>query len=362
MEALKSLGPSLGASFLDLKFKNSPDSYYSQLGDEVKTFKKKSADGKVQASAVAYTKYFFHKDLGRVKALIVANVRTSSTRDALVFWSESILPEILSYKKSVGADMAFFLLSKRDQAVFNFFIRPRKKRKDQVRFNHLRSLSLNFVQGQGFFADSPLEHLSIRTAKPSDLSGLEKYIKKVSSGMPLARSLDEDDLLLEFKKADGLKLKNLALAFDFENNIVGSLGVFDSSAQIEFSLNLDDVQDSIFLVTQNFLKMASWLKDLRPASRNRALNLKFFTHMYFNNRDIFYSLVCWWLKQTKKERSLFLYPHYHGDLKASPSESLHSSLFGADLFLLQAPDEVPRGLLRPSLFSPALDLDLHLLI
>ena len=88
--------------------------------------------------------------------------------------------------------------------------------------------------------------------------------------------------------------------------------------------------------------------------------------MYFNNHDIFYSLICWWIEQTKvnpkKDRPVFLYPFYKGDLKAASPESLFVSGFKGDIYLIQDSNELPSELLKPVLFSESLDIDLPFLI
>jgi hypothetical protein len=64
----------------------------------------------------------------------------------------------------------------------------------------------------------------------------------------------------------------------------------------------------------------------------------------------------------KVERPIFMYPYYSGDMKAAPHESLFTSGFKGDLYLMQEAQAPPSELLKPVLFSESLDIDLPLLI
>ncbi|MGH1469088.1 MAG: hypothetical protein ACRBBP_09455 [Bdellovibrionales bacterium] len=365
-EQYEDLGASLSGSFMNLSYKGGARAYYSQFGKDVQERFVVGSDGKVCARFTAFTRELYQKDQGTVKVLFVANVRTANTREALVGWSEKLLPEILKLKKDLVCDHSLFFLSRRERGLFNFFIRPRKKRDDQIRFSHLRGVEVQIVQGQKFFPEKPLEHIEIRRAKESDLEKLSGYIKQASKYAPLSRHLREGEVLQEFKSVKNFSPEDLALAFDGNGEIVGSLGAINMNSHADIKFKFNDLLEPTFNVLQGYLRSASWITDLRPVSEETPQSVIFFTHMYFNNHDIFYSLICWWIKQTKlvtkKERPVFLYPFYKGDLKAAPPESLFVSGFKGDLYLMQDTGELPSDLLKPVLFSESLDIDLPYLI
>ncbi len=366
-EQSSDLGASLSGSFMALSYKEGAKSYYSQFGEDAQERSLIGAEGKVIAGFTVFTKKLHQKDKGEVKVLFITNAKTKNSREALVGWSEKLFPEILKIKKDLKCDYALFFISRRERGVFNFFIRPRKKRAGQIRFSHLRGVRVQVVQGRQFFPEKPLKHVSIRKAQVSDLEKLSGYIKQAAKNAPLSRKLDDDSLLKDFDAVEGFSYKDLALAFDSEGEIVGSLGALDMSKHADIKFKFNDVLEPAFNVLQGYLRFAAWFMDLRPVTRSRKQPVKFFTHMYFNNHDIFYSLICWWLKETaakkaRTEKPLFLYPFYKGDLKATPPESLFSSGFKGDLYLMQGVGEPPSELLKPVLFSELLDIDLPFLI
>ena len=352
------LGPSLGGSFLDLDFKGRDLEHYKQFSDEAEERFLRNSKGEILARAVFFTKDFHQKDRGKIKVLIVSNIRTVNSREALLGWSELLLPEILKFKIDTGSDYAMFYLSRRHRGLFDFFMRPRKVREDQIRFSHLRTASVHITQGVQFFAEDVLEHVRIRRASVSDMSNLEDFIKKGSLHSPVSRFIEEGSLRQEIKNWKGFDFDNLALAFDSNDQIVGSLGAYGISGQAECRFKFDEVQEPTFLALQTFLKLGSWVTDFRPVLEKQSQSIKFFTHMYFNNTDIFYTLARWWIRETKLDRSLFLHPYYQGDMIGAPSDSLYTSGFTGDLFLVQKEGDPPSDLLKPALFSNALDIDL----
>lgn len=370
MEVLKDLGAlpfsenlctSLSGSFLNIDFHKSSLEHYQQFGENAEERFLKGAKGEILARTVFFTKEFYQKDRGRVKILVVTDIKTVNSREALLGWSEKLLPEILKFKRETESDYALFFLSRRERGLFDFFMRPRKVREDQIRFSHLRSVNIEIVQGLRMFASKPLEHVHVRRAQANDLPKLERFIKAMSLDNPISRLLDEGSLKKEIKSWKNFDYENLALAFDFEDNIVGSLGAYDFSGQGDCQFKFDEVLEPTFVALQTFLKMGSWLTDLRPVLEKEKQSVKFFTHMYFSNHDIFYTMIHWWIKQTKLEKSLFLYPFYKGDLKGAPPESLFCSAFKGDVYLVQNDQDAPSELLKPALFSRTLDIDLPLL-
>lgn len=343
-----------------MDFRGKDLEHYKQFSDEAEERFLRNSKGEVLARAVFFTKDFYQKDRGKIKILMVSNIRTVNSREALLGWSELLLPEILKFKIDTGSDYAVFFLSRRHRGLFDFFMRPRKVREDQIRFSHLRTASVHITQGVQFFAEEVLEHIRIRRASLSDMNNLEGFIKKVSLHSPVARFIEENSLRHEIKKLKGFDFENLALAFDSNDQIVGSLGAYDISAHADCKFKFDEVQEPTFLALQTFLKLGSWVTDFRPVLEKEKQSVKFFTHMYFNNTDIFYTLASWWIKETKQEKSLFLHPYYQGDMVGAPSNSLYTSGFKGDLFLVQKEGDPPSELLKPAIFSNALDIDLPL--
>gem|GEM_PF-2459377 len=353
-----SLGPSLGGSFVDIDFKGKDLDYYKQFSEEAEERFLRNSKGEVLARAVFFTRDFYQKDRGKIKVLMVSNIRTVNSREALLGWSELLLPEILKFKIETDSDYALFFLSRRHRGLFDFFMRPRKVREDQIRFSHLRTASVHITQGVQLFAEEPLEHVRIRRASLSDMDNLEDFIKSVSLHSPVGRFLQDGCLRHEIKKWKGFDFDNVALAFDSNDQIVGSLGAYDLSAHGDCKFKFDEILEPTFLALQTFLKVGSWVTDFRPVLEKQKQSVKLFTHMYFNNRDIFYALSRWWMRETKLEKSLFLHPYFQGDLMATPSESLYTTGFKGDIFLVQKEGDPPSELLKPALFSNALDLDL----
>ena len=346
-----------------IDYKEDSKNYYKQFGvEESETLSVENEKGEVLGSLNYFIKDFFQTDQEEpVKIIIIANTYSQNTRESFIAWSEELLPKVLEVKKKTEASYIVFLLSKKHQESFKHLIRPRRKNRNQLRFNHLRSLDVQMVQGLGLFAEKPLEHVKIRRATKNDIEAIAGYIKRATQRMPIARLVDEGAFEKEFNQWEDLNIADIALALSHEDKIVGLLGAFDPSKKLTAKLKLDEVKDSVFFVVQSFLKLGSYMRDLRPVFNNREVNFRFFTHIYSNNKDIFYSLVYWWINETKDQKPIFIYPHFKGELLTLPSGSLFSSDFPADLYLMQEPDDPPSSLLKPNLYSSHLDIDLPFL-
>ena len=356
--------PSFSSGFVALDYLQGRSSYYKRFTDqEVGTLLDRNDKGEVVASLDYIVRDFFLNEIdGPIKFVLITNMKSDETREAYLSWSDRLLSEVMRIKEKSGASYVLFLLSRRMQESFGHLIRPRRKKRDQLRFNHLRSMNIEMIQGRRFFADSPLEHVKVRRANEGDAHAISGYIKRATQTMAIKRLTGENVLKKEMTSLGHPDFSNLALAESYDNKIVGVLGVFDPQQFIKASLDLDEVKDSIFFVTQSFLKIGSYFKkDLRPVFDNKPIDFKFFTHIYCNNKDIFYSLISWWLNETYSTKPVFLYPHYKGELKTSPPDSVFSSDFPADLYLMQDPDDPPSGLLKPNFFTPHIDIDLPLL-
>lgn len=355
---------SFSSGFVALDYLQGRSSYYQRFTDqEVGTLLDKNEQGEVVASLDYIVRDFFlNEGEGPVKFVLITNMKSDETRQAYLSWSDRLLSEVMKVKEKTGAAYVLFLLSRRMQESFRHLIRPRRKKRDQLRFNHLRSVNIEMIQGRRFFADSPLEHVKVRRATREDAHSISGYIKRATQTVAIKRVIGEGVLVKEMDALGFKDFSNLALAESHDGRIVGVLGVYDPQAYLRASLDLDEVKDSIFFVTQSFLKMGSYLKkDLRPVFNSKPIDFKFFTHIYCNNKDIFYSLVHWWLDESYSTKPIFLYPHYKGELKTTPPDSVFSSEFPADLYLMQDPDDPPSQLLKPNFFTPHIDIDLPLL-
>lgn len=351
------------SGLFDIEFIGDSKNYYKQFGvEDSEVLSVENEKGEVLASLNYFIKYFYQTDQDEpVKIIVIANTYSQNTRESFIAWSEELLPKVFEVKKKTEATYIIFLLSKKHQETFKPLIRPRRKSRNQLRFNHLRSLDVQMVQGLGLFAEKPLKHVKIRRAQKTDLEAIAGYIKRATQRMPIARLVDHKAFEKEFSQWEDLKFEDIALALSHDDKIVGLLGAFDPSKKLAAKLRLDEVKDSVFFVVQSFLKLGSFMRDLRPVFNNRHVNFRFFTHIYSNNKDIFYSLVHWWINETKDTKPVFIYPHFKGELLTLPSGSLFSSDFPADLYLMQEPDDPPSSLLKPNLYSSHLDIDLPFL-
>ncbi len=356
------MNTSFSSGFLKLEYLKNSAVYYKKFTDQDSGLLEDFNDeGECVASLDYIVKDFYLEEAnGPVKFIIITNMKSDESRQAFVSWSDKLLSQVMEIKEKTKASYVLFLLSRHVQNRFKGFILPRRNKRDQLRFNHIRSLDIQMIQGRGFLADKPLKHVHVRRAVPSDVSAISGYIKRASTEMAIKRVVGEEELQKEMSLLGSSDFSNIAVAESHEQKIVGLLGVFNPMEHLKTCLDLDEVKDSIFFVTQSFLKFGSiFSKKIRPVESSKNLNFRFFSHIYCNNKDIFYSLMCWWLDQTQKEKPVFIYPQYKGELKLTPSPSIFYSNFPADLYLMQKPDAPPSPLLKPNYFTPHIDIDLH---
>lgn len=362
LKKIQALGPGLGSIFLNIKKNKQPREHYKQFDGDAFDLGLFDADEELIAKVTCVIKNLYEQKKGEVKALIITDIRTIQSRKALLGWSEHLLPEIMKIREEMAIDYAVFYLSRMEKGFFDYFIRPRRSKSDQVRFSQIRKVSVELVQGRTLFSDDPLKYLEIRKATLEDIPKIKGFIKQASGKMPLSRSLKKHNLENEMESLEGFNFENLALGLSAEGAVVGLLGLYYLSHDANTEFIHKNIFDPTFEPHQTYLWLGSWLTDLRPVLIRKSQKVGVFTHMYFNNSDIFYSMVCWWFKQTKKDKPVFLYPYYDGDLKALPSDSFHVNGFRGDLYLIEKYDDETSDILKPVLFSEPFDIDLPLLI
>lgn len=332
--------------------------YYSQFSSRVEEVVLEGSSGETLGRVVLVTKKYYI-DGEEKRVLFVNSISSKASRTAFLGWSQKLLPHILKRREEWDVSYVLFLLEKREAKNFHFFIRPRNLRPDAPRFSLIRRMNVNLVHGSHFFGPRPLENLIIRPAEEGDLDRLSGFIKESTLDSSFGRICSEEFLRKEFKNWRGLGINNVLLALTKSERIVGSLGAFNLNQFGNVKVEIDDAR---FHTLQQGLKVGSYLRDLRPVLPGKENNFSLFTHMYFNNNDIFYSLIHEWLTRTKKESPIFVFPHYLGDLKTSPPPSLVVTSTTSELYLMQGPGEPPPEILKPRLFSPAFDIDLPFLV
>ena len=282
------------------------------------------------------------------------DLRVSPTRRAVLSWSQHFLPVIEKARKQRNCHYFFSVVASSQRQAYNAFIRPRNFRRRLPRYHLFRRLSLVSLHGLWPFHPAPLPGIRIRSATPSDFEVLADYLLKKSASQPLRYMETPDDFKRRLERWHDLDIGQFLLAFDKSNKLIGCVAPWSAervqrvhvAAYGPKAKNLQDLS-----------RVLSWISIAHALPREGdELELRYLSHLYADNPDIFYSLLYHAYRNSGKKEVL-VYAHFDGELTTLPPRSFLSAELPFGLYCILSPHDPIPEFLRPKMtdISPAFE-------
>lgn len=285
------------------------------------------------------------------------DLRISPRRQAVLAWSQLFLPilkELISKRK---CSYIFSILSTFERRTYNNFVRPRIASNSRPRYYLLSRFQVIGVHGKYPFFNKKLPYVKISPAESNDLPPLIEYLIKKSVGRPFSYIYNESFFENRFSKWPSFSLKNIIIARDYNNNIIGCVAPWSSNqTQHYIPVNYHGFAQTL----KSTFAFGSYLGiSKKLAQPGTPLNFKYLTLLRANNPDIFHSLLCYVFENIGK--SFLVYSYFYDSFTTLPPKGFITTEMPYALYTLLPPDEEIPPFLQPSPLLPPPDIEVCLL-
>lgn len=311
------------------------DKYRLQTDDYV-TFKMVDEKDNLEGIAtMLYRKTLLNGEETQVG--FATDLRIANSRQAIVHWPEKLLPAMTESAITRNCDYVFSIMNSNQTQAYNALIRPRSSRRNIPRYYFYRKYDLVTLHGKVPFSDLPfLKSINIAPLQPSDLEALAAYLKSKAIHKPLGFPYSTDLLLERFKKWKGFEMHNFLIAKDVRNNIIGCVAPWKASQILNITvLNYTGFGETIYTFSKYF-SYFGFVKRLPPIGGE--VKMKFLTHLYADNPDIFGALLAEAFKVTQKDE-LLCYPHFQKIPLTMPPKNFLSSRIPFSIYTILPPEK-----------------------
>lgn len=284
------------------------------------------------------------------------DLRVSSSRSAIVHWSEMFLPALLEERDRRGCRYIFSSVGKSYTQAYNAFIRPRTTKRFLPRYFLYKKFSVVNVHGVFPFSAPPLKSVQIRKANVEDLTEIDDYIQKKQLYRPMV--LQDWDVSYNLSHWPYLRPENFLLALDAEKNVVGCCSLWDPTPVQVYQPSKWKKRALTFRQTLKFLRLLGMAHSLSHPSD--PLNFLQLNHLYGENPDIIDSLLKASYGNTSKKH-YFSYVHFDGDLSTLPPKGLLTTQIPFGLYCILSPDDPIPDFLKPKFYGEPPDFHLAFL-
>lgn len=283
------------------------------------------------------------------------DLRISNSRQAIVQWPEKLLPAMTESAAQRGCEYVFSILNNNQTQAYNALIRPRSSRRNIPRYYFYRKYDLVTIHGKVPFTDLPfLKSIKIQPLSDNDLEPLAAYLKSKSLHKPLCFPYSVDLLLERFKTWKGFHKENFLIAKDKHNNIIGSVAPWKASQIFNISvLNYSGFGETIYTFSK-FFSLFKFVKRLPPVGGQ--LNMKFLTHLYADNPDIFAALLAEVFRTTQSDE-LLSYPHFHKTPLTMPPRNFLTSQIPFSIYAILPPEKALPDFLQLHKVTPPPEIE-----
>ena len=293
---------------------------------------------------------------GQLRTIGIAlDLRVSHTRRAILHWAQLFFGEFQRVSEERGCDLIFSGIERFEGEAYNALIRPQRSRRSIHRYYLFWKFYVVSLYGLVPWAPKPLRSLWIEEARAEDLEELSLYMKKKNEGRLIYFSKEPDDLNNEFKRLASFDWRDLLIARDHDRNIVGCLGLWNN--QSIQNLRVHQYHGTAEALRQSlyFASLVSRCHKL-PAP-GELLKSRTITHLYFDNTDIFYTLLFNAWKRINKDE-IIIYNCFKGDYGARPPSGFIYSQIPYGLYTILSPNKILPDFLRPNpwIMPPEFDL------
>lgn len=308
---------------------------YKELSDDSVTYILVDDDGQVHAVA---SLIFREGSLNGERQILgyATDLQVSNNRAAILNWSNHFLPILLHEREKRNCKYVFTVLTKAHQQAYNAFVRPRSPKRKLPRYHLYRRFQLVSLHGRLPLAPDPLDTIVTRPATEKDQAALYTYISHKSRQLPLHYYDSEEDVMHLLQRWEGFDISQFIVAMDHLKNIVGC--VLPRPNWHHQNITVQKYKGGALTLYQG-LSLFSFLRYTRPLPKpHLPIRFPFLTHFYFDNPDIFDSLLqkAW---SSHRQDPFVTYCHFKDNFMTRLPKSYLKSKIQCGFYCLLAPED-----------------------
>lgn len=223
------------------------------------------------------------------------DLRVSNDRTAILGWAEHTHPVFEEIKKTFNVEHFFSTLNLSEEKALNTFIRPRSQKRALPKYHLYRKFQL--VTAHGFYpwARQTWPQLKIRRGSEKNQEALLDYLVKSSKNYSFHSAVSKEALLEKLERWIGFDWSDFIIAYDNNDNIVGTLSTWSSAGIQDFLPLRYSFRAHNFRQFLKFTHLLGWSRTLtKPYHRIKiesSLNFKFLNYIRVDHPDVFSSLL-----------------------------------------------------------------------
>lgn len=311
-----------------------------------------------QSQPVAMASLIFRsaKIEGQMETICFAtDLRVSSSRGAVLSWSQHFLPVLEREKERRQCRYVFSMVSQNQKQAQNAFVRPRSMKRKLPRYFLFRRFHAVALHGVWPLRPQPLPTIKIDSCQESDQEALLEYILAKKKIKPLSFSPTATELANSIERWNGLLWKHFLLAKDRSGNILGCVAPWapskvQSIQPLRYSTEALTLKEGLHLLS--FLGLGKKLPALQ-----KAFEFSYLTHLHAENPDILYSLLDHCYRHTSRNEFL-VYTHFDNYWLTTPPRGFIASTIPAGFYCLLSPDQAVPDFLKPTHLHEPPDFEL----
>jgi len=283
------------------------------------------------------------------------DLRVVPTRQAILQWPDKLLPALTEAANSRNCEYVFSILNSTQTHAYNALIRPRSQRRHIPRYYLYRKYDVVTIHGKFPFSDLPfLSTIKISQMQKEDLEPLAYYLKSKAIHKPLSFPYSVALLEERFKNWHGFEMSNFLIARDSKKNIIGCVAPWKGSQISNITVtNYSGFGETAYSFSKWF-SMFNFVKRLPPIGGS--LKVKYLTHFYADNPDIFASLLSEAFRVAEKNE-LLSYAHFFKTPLTMPPKMFFTSRIPFSIYSVMPPDKSIPEFLLPQKVTPPPEIE-----
>lgn len=283
------------------------------------------------------------------------DLRISSSREAIVSWPDKLLPALQEGAIQKNCDYIFSVMNSNQSQAYNALIRPRSARRNIPRYYFYRKYNLITIHGKVPFTNLPfLKSINIAPMQPNDLEALAHYLRSKAIHKPLSFPYSVELLQERFKTWKGFEMHNFLIAKNSRGDIIGCVAPWKASQIIDISvMKYTGFGETIYTFSK-WLSYLGFVKRLPPEGGD--IKIKFLTHFYADNPDIFAALLAEAFRITNKDE-LLTYPHFLRTPLTMPPKSFLVSSIPFSIYTVLPPEKALPDFLQLHKVTPPPEIE-----
>lgn len=293
------------------------------------------------------------------KIALAVDLRISPRRRAILNWAQLFFEKFDQACRERDCEFVFSAVERFEGQAYNALIRPQRTRRILPRYYLFRKFLVVGLHGLWPWAPRPLKSIKISPLRLDDAEELVAYMKLRQGDSALHLPISTDRLIEKTNRYPNMTLDDFLIARDSVGKIVGCASLWKPDA-IQ-----SQVVDSYHGRSEQLYQVLSLGRMLgltrKVSSPGEPLNYTYLTGVFFNNPDIFYTILREAWRRIGRDEFL-VYSHYNGDFARRPPQCFISSAVPYGFYTVLRPHVDLHPFLRPNPWSGPPDIELPVLL